>query len=128
MTQILTPDNKNEVQTWKYEARGSILCAIAAASCLEQAETQKTLQQQDMHCNPLPFSYCIFFSIALSKFPIILGINPFLKSTHFTYQLFSPEKINNPLKTYKEEKSNNTIASPFLCFSSTLTSFDTHLK
>lgn len=81
-----------------------------------------------MHCNPLPFSYCIFSSIALSTFPKILGINSFLKSTHFTYQLFSPEKISNPLKTYKEEKSNNTIAFPFLCFSCTLTSFDIHLK
>lgn len=79
-------------------------------------------------CTAILYLSLIASSLALPflHFQKFLGINSFLKSTHFTYQLFSPEKISNPLKTYKEEKSSNTIAFP--CFSCTLTSFDIHLK
>lgn len=40
----------------------------------------------------------------------------FLKSTHLTYQLFSPEKINSPPKTYKQEQSSTIIVFPPLRF------------
>lgn len=56
------------------------------------------------------------FQTPSNNFLEMLYNSLFLKSTHLTYQLFSPEKINSPLKTYKQEQSTIIVFPPLHFF------------
>lgn len=63
-----------------------------------------------------PIFRSLTFQTPSNNFPEMLYNSLFLKSTHLTYQLFSPKKINSPLKTYKQEQSSTIIVFPPLHF------------